>query len=365
MEIQVSKSELIKAVGTVIGAVSPRSTLPVLGNLLIETDGTDALKLSATDLEIALCTKVNSKNMKEGSITVPARKFYEITKELPGDEILLTVAKNNAVNIKSGKSHCRIMGLGVEDFPKFPEINTDQAAELEQKTLKTCLSLTAFAISHDETRYVLNGVLIILESGKIKLVATDGRRLAYVEKPIEGETTKPFQIIVPIKAINELIKILEVGKVKLIQNQNQVIFQVGDTYLASRLIEGHFPNYEQVIPKEEKTIGSVNRQAFLSAVKRAALFTSQDAQAVKLDFVKNKILVSSHSPNLGEVKEELDAEVTGDDVTIGFNPHYLLDVLKNTNIENISLSLTKPDKPGLVKTGDDNYLYVVMPMQIA
>ncbi len=365
MEIQIQKNDLVSSLGLVIGAVNARNTLPILTNVLVETIGMEGIRLTATDLEVGLCTTAESKNLKEGSITLPARKFYEIARELADEEVLITVAKNNAVNIKTGKTYCRIMGLGKEDFPKLPEITLEGAIELDQHVVKECLTLTSFAISYDETRYVLNGILINVDGSKIRFIATDGRRLAYVEKELETKAAKTLQFIIPTKTVSELSKILgDSGKVSIVHTQNQVVFHMGKTFLVSRLIEGHFPNYEQVIPKEEKTIGSVNRQALLSAVKRAALFTSQDAQAVKLDFVKDKILISSHSPNLGEVKEEIDAEISGEDVSIGFNPHYLLDALKNIDIDNVSLSLTKPDKPGLLKAKND-YLYVVMPMQIS
>ena len=365
MEFKVDRDVLVNSLNLVIGGVNPRNTLPILGNVLVETIGQDTLQLIATDLEVGLSTKITAKIAKEGSVTVPARKFFDIIREMPAGEIEITVAKNNAVNIKTGKTFCRVMGLGREDFPKLPEFDLSQYVALDQKIMKDCLSLTVFAISHDETRYVLNGVLISGEGKKARFIATDGRRLAFIEKELEKEIPKPFQVIIPAKAVHELGKILKgEGEVKLIHLQNQIIFHLGDTFLVSRLIEGHFPNYEQVIPKEEHTIGTVDRAGFLSAIKRASLFTSQDAQAVKLDFVNGKVLVSSHSPNLGEVKEELEAAIKGDDVSIGFNPQYLIDALKILDTDQISVSLTKPDKPGLIRSRND-YLYVVMPMQIA
>lgn len=364
MEIQVKKQDLVNALGIVVGAVSSRAPLPILSNILLETMGEKGIRVTATDLEMGISTEVDSKNIKEGSITLPARKFYEVIRELTDGDVSVTVAKNNAVNIQTGKTFCKIMGIGREDFPKLPEISLDEAIELDQTVIKECLSLTSFAISNDETRYVLNGVLVNVSGDKICFIATDGRRLAYIEKKLEEKKQKTIEFIIPIKTVAELNKSLSNGKLKIAHTQNQVVFHLGKTILVSRLIEGKFPNYEQVIPKDEKTTTSVSRQALLAAVRRAALFTSQEAQAVKLDFVKNKILVSSHSPNLGEAKEEVEAKVNGEDVSIGFNPHYLLDALKNLNIEEVSFSLTKPDKPGLLKASD-NYKYVVMPMQIS
>lgn len=225
--------------------------------------------------------------------------------------------------------------------------------------------MTVFAISNDETRYVLNGILISIRDNKIRFVATDGRRLAFAEKEFENTAKKTCDLIVPTKAIHELAKILSwEGELKIIPSQNQAIFHCGETYLISRLIEGNFPNYEQVIPKEEKTTSSVNREGLLQAVRRASLLTSTESPAVKIDFIKGRMLISSRSPNLGESKEELDADINGKEVSIGFNPNYLTDALKNLDIENVSFSLTDPDKPGLM-SGKEGYKYVIMPMQIS
>lgn len=365
MEVQVEKSQISKAVGLVGSIVASKpSTLPILGNVLLETAGADQLHLVGTDLEVGISTQIPVKVIKEGSVTVPAKKLQEIMRELPEGEVEISVAKNNAVNIKAGKGYFKLMGLAKDDFPKLPERNEEQAIELEQALVKESLTLTSFAISHDETRYVLNGVLISAKGSKIRFVATDGRRLAYIEKEFADKKGREFEMIVPMKAIQELVKILSwEGTVRIIQTQNQAIFDTGTTYLVSRLIEGHFPNYEQVIPKGEKTTTEANREELLQAIRRTSLLASPESPAVKMDFVKGKILVSSRSPNLGEAREELTASVTGDDVAIGFNPNYLIDVLKNLDVDKVSLSLTDPDKPGLLR-GKDGYLYVIMPMQL-
>jgi len=365
MEIKVLKSELLKkiALGVNIAANKP-STLPILNNLFLETQKDGVLKIIATDMEVGISTLLPVQVGQSGSITVPARKFYDIVKELPEGEVDIAVTKNNTVNIKAGKSYFKIMGLDKEDFPKLPEFSLDQAIELEQGVMKECLSLTAFAISHDETRYVLNGVLISLKENHIQFVATDGRRLAFYKKELKKKISQKTDMIIPAKTIHELLKLLEwEGVVKIVHTQNKVIFVFNDTYLTSSLIEGNFPNYEQVIPKEEKTLSTVNREEFLQAVRRASLLTSPESPALKFDFIKNKVLVSAKSPNMGEAKEELPAEFKGQEITIGFNPNYFMDVLKNLGDENISISLSEPDKPGLVK-GREGYLYIIMPMQL-
>ncbi len=365
MEITVQKSEFFKAISLVGGVTALKNnTIPILGNILLETTKDKTLNVVGTDLEIGISTQIPVNVNKEGSITVPSKKLHEIIRELPEGEVEITVAKNNAVNIKAGKAYFKILGLPKEDYPKLPEYSSKSAIEIPQSIMKEGLSLTFFAISRDETRYVLNGVLVSIKDNKICFVATDGRRLAFIDKTL-NEKHSPIEMILPSKSVQELLKILNWdGTMKIIPLQNQVVFEVGETTIVSRLIEGHFPNYEQVIPKGEKTLSKANREEFLQAMRRTALLTSMEAPAVKLDFVKGKILISSRSPNLGEAKEELPAEVNGDEIAIGFNPNYLIDVLKNLDVDNISFSLTEPDKPGLLR-GKDGYLYVIMPMQLS
>ncbi len=365
MEIKVLKSALVKALNSVSGiAGSKTATLPILANLLIETQGNNELQVVATDLEVGISTKVPAEVIKDGSITIPAKKLQDIVRELPEGEVSVEVAKNNTVSIKASKAYFKIMGLPKEDFPKLPEFKEENAIELEQAMLKDGLSLTLFASSNDETRYVLNGVLFSVKGNKIKLVATDGRRLAYVEKEFDNKNKQTCEMIVPAKALYEISKDLGwEGAVSVIPAKNQVVFHFGETYVVSRLIEGNFPNYEQVIPKEEKLTSSINREEFLQSVRRAALLTSPEAPAIKMDFLKNKVLISSRSPNLGESKEEINASSEGKEMAIGFNPHYMSDVLKSLDVENIKFCLTDPDKPGLVR-GKEGYLYVIMPMQL-
>jgi len=365
MEFQVDRDKFLQAVGLVSSVTSQKTnTLPILGNVLIESREGDEIFLAGTDLELGISTLLGVVGLKEGVITVPGRKLFEILKELPPGLIEITVGKNNAVNIKAGRAFFKIVGLGRDDFPKLPDLDFSTGIELEQGVVKECLTLTSFATSRDETRYVLNGVYIQLSDKKIKFIATDGRRLAFIEKNLTHPTPTPLEIILPIKAIQELNRILgHEGMVKMVVTKTQAAFNFGRTTLTTRLIEGRFPSYEQVIPKEEKTTSQIRREELLQAVRRAALLTSPESQLVKFDFLKDRVLISSRSPNLGEAKEEINAEVSGGELVIGFNPNYLVDVLKNLDIETISFSLSEPDKPGLVR-GKEDYLYVVMPMQL-
>lgn len=365
MEFQIDRDRFLYGVGLVSSVTAQKNnTLPILGNLLIEARPGNEIELVGTDLELGVSTFVPVEQLTEGSVTIPAKKTYEILRELPPGPVEVTVTKSNAVNIKGGKAFFKIMGLGKEDFPRLPEANPEEVVEIDPIIFKECLALTSFAISRDETRYVLNGVYIQLKGEEIKFVATDGRRLAFIRRKIANPHGKVFEMIIPSKATQELLKILDPeGVLRITPTKNQAIFQFGKTTLTTRLIEGHFPNYEQVIPKTEKTTSRVAREEFLQAIRRAALLTSSESQTVKFDFLKDKVLISSRTPNLGEAREEITADVSGEEVAIGFNPHYLVDVLKSLDTDTISLSLSEPDKPGLLR-GKEDYLYVIMPMQL-
>lgn len=364
MKFNTTKDVLLKGIQGVQSAISTKSSLPILSNILIEAVE-DSIVFTATDLDIGITSKIAVKPQVTGAITVPAKKFSDIIKELPeGEAISVSVKKNNLINIECGKSIFKIMGLPKEEFPQLPEFKDKDSLTLQQKKLKSMLRLTGFAISHDESRYVLNGVLFVIKPTYIRLVATDGRRLAMIEDKMQLPKTLERKFIVPTKAVNELDKSLgEEGDVKIFLNDNQIFFDMGKTRLVSRLIEGEFPNYEQVIPKEAKDKIVTPKETFLSAVKRAALFTNQDSAAIKIDLGKDKIVISKSAPYLGEARVEVDAEYKGKEISVGFNPDYLVDLLKNIDEEKIAFEVTDPEKPGVVRIGAE-YIYVVLPMQI-
>ncbi len=365
MKFNATKDVLLKGIQEVQAAISAKSSLPILSNILLEATE-DNLILTATDLDIGITSKIAVKPQIAGAITIPAKKFLDIIRELPENEpISISVKKNNLINIECGKSAFKIMGLPKEEFPQLPEFKDKDSLTLPQKKLKSMLKLTGFAISRDESRYVLNGVLFVIKPAYIRLVATDGRRLAMVEEKAQLPKTMERKFIVPTKAVAELDKALgEEGDVKIYLNNNQIFFDMGRTRIVSRLIEGEFPNYEQVIPKEAKDKLLTPKNTFLAAVKRAALFTNQDSSAIKIDLGKDKLVISKSTPYLGEARIEVDAEYKGKDISVGFNPEYLVDLLKNIDEEKIAFEVTDSDKPGVVRIGSE-YIYVVLPMQIA
>lgn len=364
MKFEASKDVLLKNVQVVENAVSAKTSLPILSNILLEA-GDDEVVLTGTDLDVGIISSIPIKPSIKGSITVPAKKFLDIIKELPQLNISVSVKKNNMVWVECGKSVFKIIGLTKEEFPQLPETKNKIFISLGQKQLKHMLEMVEFSMSRDETRYVLNGVLFVIKSSSIKLVATDGRRLAIAESEGQFQNAKEVKAIVPAKAIQELGRILsDEGEAKMFFSENQAIFDLGQTKLITRLIEGEFPAYEQVVPKEAKDKAVISREAFLASTKRAGLFSSQDSMAIKMEFARDSLVLSKATPYLGEVKEELGIEYKGKDMVIGFNPQYLIDVLRVMDVDHVNFEAVDIDKPGVIRIGKE-YTYVVLPMQLA
>ncbi len=364
MKFLVTKEVLLKSLQNIQAAVNVKSSLPILSNILIEATD-DMVIMTTTDLDIGIVTKLAVKPAVTGAITAPAKKFFDIIKELPeGEPITITVKKNNSVQIECEKNAFKIMGQPKDDFPQLPEFKDRDSIVMPQARLKKMINMTSFAMSHDETRHVLNGMLFVARPGSIRLVATDGRRLAMAEEKMQLPRALEKKMIVPTKAINELAKLLgDDGDAKIFFSDNQIFFDIGHSRLVSRLIEGEFPDYEKVIPKEAKEKLGVPRDKFLAAVKRVALFTNPDSMAVRIDLAKDKAVLSKNSQFLGEARAELEADYKGKEISVGFNPAYLLDVLKSLDQETVGFEIVDGEKPGVVRIGEE-YTYVVLPMQL-
>jgi len=363
MKFKTGKSQIFKTIQKVQNAISTKSTLPILSNILLEADK-DRLRITATDLDVGISSTTPINSELTGAITLPAKKFFDIIRELPdSDNVAITTKKNNMVTIESGKIVFKLMGLPKDEFPQIPAFKNKEVITIPQDFLKDTTSMTVFAVSHDETRYVLNGVLLVIKKKNIRVVATDGRRLAVVEKELPSETLIEKTVIIPTKTIQELNRLLEEGDVKISFDENQVLFDLGDTFIISRLIEGEFPNYEQVIPKEVEDKVIVDRDTLLAAAKRASILTNQDSLAIKVDVGRGRMSISKNTPYMGEVKEDLSVNYRGKELSIGFNPNYLIEVLKNINTKEVGLELMDSDRPGVIRLGNE-YVYVVLPMQI-
>lgn len=362
MKINVDKENLLNAIQTVQNVVSTKATLPILSNILLETDK-GKLKLNATDLDIGISCELDVEIIEEGGITIPAKRFSDIVKELPSGDVAVHVKKNNQIDIMEGSCRFKLNGLSKDEFPKFPEFKEKDAVKIKQKTLKDMFRLTSFAVSHEESRYVLNGVLMEINNDEICIVATDGRRLAKINKKLEQDTKKEISVIIPIKAVQEISRNLEdEGEVSFVVGANQVLFDIDGVLIATRIIEGEYPNYNQVIPEPVQKRMKMNTQELLSSIRRANLLSTPDFQAIKFEVFSDKLVVSKTTPDVGESREEIPIDYNGDELVVGFNPHFLIDFLKNVEDQEINIEILGVDKPAVMRLGE--YLYLALPMRI-
>jgi DNA polymerase III subunit beta len=368
MKINCRTEELSRGVQTIQSALSPRTTLPILLNFLLETENSK-LKLISTDLQMGVKHYVPAEVESEGSITIPAKKFSDILHTLPnGQEVFLTMDSDGKVTIKSGRSRFVINGTPKSEYPVLPEFNKASAFEIPCEALGDMVNKTIFAASSDETRYVLNGVFWAASGGYLEMVATDGRRLATVKKKLLP-ADKEFRVIIPTKILQELLHLLgnlkEEKEQKMLVSitENQVAFQTKSTTMLSRLVEGSFPNYEQVIPlKKDIKVGFLAKD-LMTITKQAALCCADRGGSVKFILKKGALHVSATSQTLS-FDDELPADYKGEELAIAFNPQYILEGLKAMDAEKVVVNLTTPVNPALIEaSGDDSYKYVVMPMR--
>lgn len=364
VKLKVTKEAILDGLQRVQNVVSTRTTLPILSNVLIQaTNG--GVNLTTTDLDVGVRCRVEAEVSKAGSTTLPARKLFSILKEVPAAEIEIEVDDRNAASIRCGSSFYKIMGLPEEEFPRFPESGAGKVLKIEQVVLRDMLKKTAYAVSNDETRYVLNGVFMGIKGDKITVVATDGRRLALMEHDIEVPKGAEAELILPTKAVNELERLLaDKGDVKLSIGENQIVFELDGTTLASKLIEGTYPNFRQVIPTETKERITLERELLLSALHRASILASEKSQSVKLNFAKNTLTITATTPEVGEAKETLSINYKGKEITIAFNPQYMMDPLRNLDADEVFVELTDELSPGVIKVNAP-FLYVLMPMRLS
>jgi DNA polymerase III subunit beta len=364
MKLSVSKEKLLHGLQTVQNVVSTRTTLPILSNVLLEAED-GQLRLTTTDLDVGMRGGIEAAIEKPGAATLPARRLFTIVRELPSAEILLEIDSKSVASIRCGPSFFKILGLPQEEFPPLPKFDGAKTFTLRQKDLKDGLRKTAYAISTDETRYVLNGILFSFKDNKLTLVATDGRRLALVDIELEFPRSHEVDIILPTKAVTELARLVsEEGDVKMSVSENQVAFEVDGTLLVSKLIEGNYPNYRQVIPPEAKERITLERESFLNTVHRVSLLSSEKSNSVKLVFSKNNIDIIANTPEVGEARESLPVAYKGREFSVAFNPEFLMAPLRNLPNDEVFLDLIDEMSPGVIKV-QSPFLYVLMPMRIS
>jgi DNA polymerase III subunit beta len=369
MNLTIGKEQILTGLQAVQNVVSARTTLPILSNVLIRAEG-DRAEFIATDLDVTISCAVECKVAKPGATTLPVKKLVGIARELAGAELELEVDDKNLCSVQSGPSYFKVRGLPAEEFPPLPSINDEKKVTLPQEGLRDMLRKTSFATSTDESRYVLNGIFFSLKEHKLTMVATDGRRLAMVEHEVDIPEKHQTDFIVPSKTVGELNRLLqEKGQVEITFTENQAVFALKDekgfpVTVMTKLIEGNYPNYRQVIPPEPKERISLVREEFLHALRRAEIMTSDKQNSVKLSFTKNNLAITANTPEVGEARESMAINYKGKDMAIAFNPSYVIEPLTALSDDEVSLELIDELSPGVLKIKGP-FLYVVMPMRLS
>lgn len=374
MEFTVSKADLVRELGLSQGVVEKKTTIPILSNVLLEASG-DRLYLTATDLELGLRTSCPAKVKKEGSGTVPARKLLDYVRLLPDAEITIKFAENHWASISCGRSRTRIAGMSRESFPELPPM-PEAVAELNGKQISAMISRTLFAISMEESRFTLNGALMLLGGDSITMVATDGHRLAYVQRAASnGSGAASYRALVPRKAMGEITKLSDdgagEGKVKFAGDDNHLFFEFGPRLLITRKLTGNFPDYERVLPQDNTHIAKLQKDEIRGAIERVAQFADERSRAIRVQFTAGEVKVYSSALETGESEESVPGEYSGPDLEIGFNAQYLLDFLRAVPQNEIVFALKDQKSAGEMQpalaadaSADEQYRYVVMPMRI-
>ncbi|MDF1815386.1 MAG: DNA polymerase III subunit beta [Verrucomicrobiales bacterium] len=363
MKFQIERDVFQDALTQVQHVVGSKTTLPILSNVLIQADD-EGLKLSTTNLDVAMAVRVPASVEEHGKTTLPARRLGTIVRELAGTEVQISVDESNTASVKSGPSFFKILGLSETEFPKIGEFEEAREFTVDQRMLKDALRKTAYAISTDETRYVLNGVNFVIGDGNLTLVATDGRRLAMVEQNLELPDGNDTAVIIPTKAVMELQRLLtDEGEMKVQLTASQAAFTLNNSFLVTKLIEGNYPNYRQVIPGEAKYRIPLEREVLHNAVKRVAILVNEKTNSIKFTFADSLLTISTNSPEVGEAKESLDIKYDGPEMSLAFNPEFVMAPLRNLDQDEVYLDLIDESSPGVIKI-DEPFLYVIMPMRV-
>ncbi len=368
MEIRAKRGDFLTTLYWTQSIVERRNTMPILANVLIEARK-GSIYLTATDLEVGVRGGFEGETSREGSITVNAKKLYEIVREAPEDTIHLKRLENDWVEIKSGKSVFKIVGMDAREFPQFPRIEAEKLSTTPAGMMREMIERTLFSVSMDETRHSLNGVFVEeAGDGKVRMVATDGHRLAFVERPI-GRMGLEKGVILPRKGLAEVRKLLEDGGEGVIamgfkENMGLVVKERVEFFM--RLIDGDFPDYNKVIPKANPHVAKMDQGELLQALRRVSILSSERYKGVKIEFKEGRMAISASNPDLGEAAEEVEVEYKGKTLAVGFNARYLIDVLSVLGEEGeVELEVKDELSPGVIrKSGEEGYLYVVMPMRL-
>ncbi len=372
MEISVSKNDLLKELTATQGVVERKTTIPILSNFLFEASG-DKLSITATDLDLSLRTSCPAKVKKEGSCTIPARKLYDYVKLLGDGDISIKLLENHWVQIRSGRSNTKMVGMARANFPALPLFPAESALQLPAQVLRQLIGRTIFSISNEESRYTLNGALLVLKPESLTMVATDGHRLAHIEHggtklPVSGE----LKVLVPKKAMAELSTLLnssDAQTVEFAKDESTLFFRIGGRLLTSRQLTGQFPNYEAVLPRENNKFVTIHCDELSAAIQRVAQFADERSNAIRMRVEKNELKISSSNTETGESEDSIETAYTGDPMVIGFNSQYLLEFLKVVGSGDVRFEFKDAQTAGQLRPDEAadseyRYRYIVMPMRI-
>jgi len=370
MEITVSKFELLRELTATQGVVERKTTIPILSNYLFEA-ARDKLSLTATDLDLSLRTSCNAKVKKEGACTIPARKLYDYVKLLPDADITIRLLENHWVSIRCGRSNTKMVGMARSNFPGLPVFPSAGVIKIPAAVLRSMIAKTGFAIASEESRYTLNGALMVLKPESITMVATDGHRLAHVERAgekFEGVSGE-MKTLIPKKAMDELKSLLDsdIETIDFAKDESTLFFRVGPRLLTSRQLTGQFPNYEAVLPKDVSKSITLQGEELGAAIARVAQFADERSRAVRLRLEKGELKLSASSTETGESEDSIEIAYDGEPMAIGFNAQYLIDFIKATGSCEVKLELKDAQSAGQLRPaeGEDyKYRYIVMPMRI-
>lgn len=369
MKFSIEKAEFLKALHRVQGIVERRNTMPILSNCLIEAKGA-SVYISATDLEVFIKDSARASVTEEGAITVSAKKLFEIVKEMPEDHIGISSGKDDKFTIKSGKARFNIMGIAVKDFPSFPSFDPSTLEDLDGAVFREMINKTSFAVSTDETRYNINGFKLEREGSKIRLITTDGHRLALIERGAEtGASTEKVDALLPRKGVMEFKRLLdeETGGYKLSITPKNAVMTRGETVINVRLLEGEFPDYKKVIPNDNDKEISAVKSVLLSSLRRVSILSPDKIKGVRMTFGNGRLVISSSSPDIGEATEEIDVEYGGEELDVSFNARYFVDALEAMEEDSARIRLKDSMSPGILQPNvpnGENYTCIIMPMRL-
>jgi DNA polymerase-3 subunit beta len=369
MKFTVAKEKFLEALQRVQNVVEKKNTVQILSNVLLASDK-DSLSLTATDLEVGINVLLPIEKGAEGKVAVSAKNLVEIVKELPNKPVTLSKKENNWVEISCQKSTFNLVGLGHEEFPPLPSFENKNYLSVNSASAREMIDKTLFSVSTDETRYHLNGVFFeTVENNLLRMVSTDGHRLAFIDKELLLEGSDQFKrgIIIPKKGLAELRRLLDdkAESFQMALDKGNLLVKLDRTLLFVRLIEGDYPDYEQVIPKKNEKRLTVDREEFLGSLRRVSLLANEKSRGVKLSLRENALTITSSNPDLGDAKEELDVDFKHEPVEIGFNARYIIECLSILETDKVTFDLNDKLSPGLLRpAGRSDYTYIVMPMRI-